>query len=390
MAMNTPDLNRSPMESALGLGAGRQNDRASLADLGADSERPAFADVLREASRPSPRRPLAAAEPLQRPRTPETESREPELRPIDRGPAPTSRRRERPDAAAAEEDTAAPEAAAEEAAENPEAAAAAAVQAVAPIVAEAEAADGESTSRPTASPSARPWQAPADASRETAPIRAAGEGQVRLALAGTGEVPVTPAEGGQPDRSGFDLLSPQELLDPDIQVETEGGEMMERLQQALAAGNHRAVDELGEPVVPQVVRSMAALVRNDVTEMRLQLQPRDLGEIEMRVRAVEGIVRGEVMVQSMEVKQLLESQIERLRAALEQQGLRLESLDVGVSEDGAFARDGQGEDENNTPLFGRPGAGTRSEPEDADAGRVGVTPPSQPLRLDPDAVDWLV
>ena len=104
----------------------------------------------------------------------------------------------------------------------------------------------------------------------------------------------TSANSGN-SHGAFDLLSPQELADVDVQVETEGGEMMERLQQALAANNVEDLDKLGRPVVPQVVRSMATLARNGVSEMRLQLQPGDLGEIELRVRAVEGVIRGEVI-----------------------------------------------------------------------------------------------
>ena len=65
--------------------------------------------------------------------------------------------------------------------------------------------------------------------------------------------------------------------------------------------------------------------------MRLQMKPPDLGEIELRVRAVEGLVRGEIMVQSPELKSLIESQLDRLRVALAQQGLELEGFDVGVA-----------------------------------------------------------
>lgn len=190
----------------------------------------------------------------------------------------------------------------------------------------------------------------------------------------------TPMEGG-----ALDLLSPAEFAEMDIQVETEGGDMIDRLQQALAASRTEDLDELGKPVVPQVVRSMAALARNGVSEMRLQLAPGDLGEIEMRVRATEGIVRSELMVQHVEVKQLLESQIERLREALEAQGLRLEGMEVGVSEDGAFARDREG-DGQDTP-FGRLGDGEGGTEESTEP--VSAVP-LRPIQLSDDNVDWLV
>lgn len=147
-------------------------------------------------------------------------------------------------------------------------------------------------------------------------------------------------------KSGMELLNFQELMDPDIQIEA-GDDLMERLQQALSTGNTAALDDAGEIVAPQVVRGLAALMRgNGVSEMRLQLQPKDLGEIELRVRALEGIIRGEITVQSTEVKQLLESQIDGLRVALAQQGFELEGFDIEVADRPPFehAGDGWGQD----------------------------------------------
>ena len=139
-------------------------------------------------------------------------------------------------------------------------------------------------------------------------------------------------QGGQRGRSGMELLNFQELMDPEIQIEA-GDDLMERLQQALQTGNRAALEEAGEAVAPQVIRGLAALMRgNGVSEMRLQLQPADLGEIELRVRALEGIVRGEISVQSTEVKQLLETQMDRLRTALAQQGFELEGFDIEVAD----------------------------------------------------------
>lgn len=188
------------------------------------------------------------------------------------------------------------------------------------------------------------------------------------------------------DGNAMELFSAQEYADADVQVEAKGGQIMERLQQALAANHVEDLDELGKPVVPQVVRSIAALTRNGVSEMRLQLQPGDLGEIELRVRAVDGMIRGEVMVQHAEVKNLLDSQIERLRAALEAQGLRLEGLEVGVSDDGAFARDSADDGEANGFAFSG-----RLRPEVDNSETVNPSAvPRRPIQLSDDAVDWLV
>ena len=133
------------------------------------------------------------------------------------------------------------------------------------------------------------------------------------------------------DSGSFDLLDFQELMDPDLEIDSASDEMLERLQQALANGA-ASVEEMGEVVLPQVVRGLATLVRgNGVSELRMQLKPADLGEIELRVRAVEGLIRGEILVQTPELKNLLESQMDKLRLALSQHGLKLEGFDVNVA-----------------------------------------------------------
>ena len=146
---------------------------------------------------------------------------------------------------------------------------------------------------------------------------------------------------GVTPRSGMELLTFQEMMDPDLHIDSGGEEIMEKLQQALESGNGEMLDEVGEIVLPQVVRSIAALARSDANEMRLQLRPPELGELELRIRTTDGVVRGEIVVGSSEVKQLLESQLDRLRAALAESGLELEGFDVSLSHDGRSGHPGE-------------------------------------------------
>ena len=134
--------------------------------------------------------------------------------------------------------------------------------------------------------------------------------------------------------ASLQLLGVEELLDPSLTVETVDGQMVARLHQALGKANAPAVtDGLAEVVMPQVIRSMAALVRSGVAELRMQLQPPDLGEIELRVRTTQGAVRAEMMVRSPEIKQLIETNLDRLRVDLDSQGLQLKGCDIGVKQD---------------------------------------------------------
>ncbi|MEE2657961.1 MAG: flagellar hook-length control protein FliK [Candidatus Latescibacterota bacterium] len=183
--------------------------------------------------------------------------------------------------------------------------------------------------------------------------------------------------------TALDLLNGQELMDPDLHVDTEGN-IIERIQQAVNNGSAASLDELGEPVVPQIVRNVAALARNGVSEMRLQLQPGDLGEIELRVRAMEGTVRGEVMVQTPEVKYLLESQLNRLRAALAEHGLQLDGFDVSVGDDGR----------SQEQLANGEGGGGQRSRERASPDALGRDDPTldnpRRVRLGPGVVDYVI
>lgn len=176
-------------------------------------------------------------------------------------------------------------------------------------------------------------------------------------------LPEVPVEDGP---TALDLLTPDELAAPDIRFDAAPERLIERLQQAVgSSAGAAAMEEAAEVVLPQVVRGMASLVRDGMAEMRLQLQPADLGEIELRVKAAEGAVRGEMLVQHPEVKQLLESQLERLRAALGDSGLQLEGFDVDVS---GGDRGRQTEEEQAVAGGGRQGAESENEGQAAAPG----------------------
>ncbi len=187
--------------------------------------------------------------------------------------------------------------------------------------------------------------------------------------------PTTEVSGGNLDNP-FDLLGMAELMDPDLRIESSPQQIISRIAQA--SGTHGPVTEKSADVVfPQIIRSFATLVRGENAEMRLQLQPGDLGEIELRVRTTEAIVRGEMMVQNPEVKALLEKHMERLRAALAEEGLELAGFDVDLGNEG-FSDNMGDEEQYATPYSTR---SINSTPEDLD---VQTSPSSAPSATDND------
>jgi len=185
--------------------------------------------------------------------------------------------------------------------------------------------------------------------------------------------PVQP-NGAGANHNPLELLNAAEIMDPDLSIEKGVEQIATRITQA-ASGQAAVMEEMAETILPQVIRSVATLVRAGGAEMRLQLQPADLGEIELRVRTAEAAVRGELVVSNPEVKQLLEQNLGRLRDALAEQGLDLEGFSVDV---GGQSTHAEGREE-----FGRQNpSGTRVE-----GGEVSeAVPASSAVRM-PDSGD---
>ena len=70
------------------------------------------------------------------------------------------------------------------------------------------------------------------------------------------------------------------------------------------------------------------------------------------MRTTESAVRGHVVVQHSELKHLVEAQLDRLRASLEEQGLAMEGFDVSVGREGQFARSEEGSETRGDHLRG--------------------------------------
>lgn len=130
------------------------------------------------------------------------------------------------------------------------------------------------------------------------------------------------------------LLDMTEMLDPGLGLDAHPWISIARLGQEMNGATVPVTGEaVSEVVMPQVIRGLVTLVRDGAAEMRMQLQPPDLGEIELRVRTSEGSVRSEMIVQQAELRELLYAGMGRLREALAQEGLDLAGFDVDVERD---------------------------------------------------------
>lgn len=87
-------------------------------------------------------------------------------------------------------------------------------------------------------------------------------------------------------------------------------------------------------IVEQVVNHVRIRVLPQTTSMELQLNPESLGRVNLNVTSQNGMATATLTVQNQVAKEALESQITVLRENLESQGLKVDAVEVNVSEFG--------------------------------------------------------
>jgi len=87
----------------------------------------------------------------------------------------------------------------------------------------------------------------------------------------------------------------------------------------------------GEEIVSQVRDSIKVNISPEETSMELQLHPASLGTVNLNVQSQNGVVTAQLLVQSETVKEALASQLVQLQDSLEEQGLKVEAVEVAVA-----------------------------------------------------------
>lgn len=85
-------------------------------------------------------------------------------------------------------------------------------------------------------------------------------------------------------------------------------------------------------IVNQVVERIQSTVQEGTTTMEMQLNPESLGRVLLSVSNRNGVMTASFTVQTAEAKEALESQMFQLRENLEQKNLKVEAVEVSVSD----------------------------------------------------------
>lgn len=166
-------------------------------------------------------------------------------------------------------------------------------------------------------------------------------------------------------------------------------DFLQNLSQAVAdkAGNtapQQANLQQMIDIVNQVVEQIKVTMGRETTSMQLQLNPESLGKVLISVTTNHGVMTANFTVQSEEAKEALQSQMYSLREALETRELKVDSVEVEVS-DFAFSQGSQSGNNDQKEFDKGNGRRFRFDTSDDDRDEEGIAAAQErrrPARLD--------
>lgn len=146
----------------------------------------------------------------------------------------------------------------------------------------------------------------------------------------------------QPGEEGEKATPPEHLEEEQFKPEEgkEQGKVLSGLKtESIVAEDNskpgsRPVQErmqfIPEKFMEQVVKKAELMIRQNSSEMRIQLHPEFLGRMTIKLVLEDGLLTARFIAENHQVKHLLESNLNSLRQSLETQGIRVEKTEVNV------------------------------------------------------------
>ena len=89
-----------------------------------------------------------------------------------------------------------------------------------------------------------------------------------------------------------------------------------------------------EGIMKQIINQVKVGVGREVTTMELQLHPESLGKLDLQVAMKDGMFVAKITTENEVVKNVIEAQLIQLKETLEEQGLKVSSVEVSVAKEG--------------------------------------------------------
>jgi flagellar hook-length control protein FliK len=86
----------------------------------------------------------------------------------------------------------------------------------------------------------------------------------------------------------------------------------------------------GEELKAQMISHVKLMVKDGVSKIQIQLEPAELGKMELSLVVERDLVAARFVTENQGVQSLIEANLPELRSSLEEAGLRVDLLQVGV------------------------------------------------------------
>lgn len=109
----------------------------------------------------------------------------------------------------------------------------------------------------------------------------------------------------------------------------------------------------GIKIIKQIVDEIKVSIKPDMTKIEMQLYPEHLGKISLQVISKDGMITAQIATQNQTVKEAIENQIIVLKQSLEEQGIKVESVEVTIASHEFEQQDQKNSDEMQQKFQGR-------------------------------------
>ena len=117
---------------------------------------------------------------------------------------------------------------------------------------------------------------------------------------------------------------------PAVDVSPKQGPLDGLLNVAVNKAHMLSLKTLDQTIMSQIIEKMNTVMKSGMTEIRLVLHPESLGEVHIKVKMQNDIVVAQIQVESQQVKQIVESNLQTLKDALQQQNLQTGGFEVNI------------------------------------------------------------
>ena len=116
-----------------------------------------------------------------------------------------------------------------------------------------------------------------------------------------------------------------------MQSETTGRVMENAFQEAGKAPEQPAqIPKMTQMIFGQIAQKAKVIVSPGMTELQIQLKPEFLGKLNLRISSENGVVTAKFNTESLQVKGIIEANLNTLKSALAEQGVKVDQLVVNV------------------------------------------------------------